>query len=98
MLVSVLAGSFAGVFSYLYVKFLQPEFAEKAAASETARLKKLGESNQRIQEGADSMREAYDPNWQLGSSIVMGFLAGIGLAFVITAVVLGKTNDRNTID
>ncbi len=94
ILVSLLAGMSSGLFSFWYVKFLDPGFAEKAAAFETQRLKKLGEPIEQIKKDAESMKQAYGPNWQLGTSIVMSALEGIAMAFVITTVTLGKNDNK----
>jgi Protein of unknown function (DUF4199) len=94
ILVCALAGISAGVFSMLYVQFIDPQFGEKAAAFEKQRLTKLNASSDRIEEDSEALRESYEPGWQVGWSIIAAFLEGIALSFVITTIILGKKTDQ----
>ncbi|MFT6868350.1 MAG: prepilin signal peptidase PulO-like enzyme (type II secretory pathway) [Cyclobacteriaceae bacterium] len=85
-LMSVIASVINGVFTFVYVKFINPEFTDAIREQQLLEMEKRGMSDAEISQAMEIAEMFIGPVAMLIYSIVFGILIGFILALIISAV------------
>lgn len=86
IVVMVIASIISGIFSYIYIAFIDPSIVDKMIEASIAQMAGFGLDEEMLDEQRDQMAEGFTPLKQLINAVVGGLFSGLILSLIISAI------------
>ncbi|GHA77539.1 DUF4199 domain-containing protein [Pontibacter akesuensis] len=86
IVVMVIASIISGIFSYIYIAFIDPSVVDKMIEASVAQMAGFGLDEEMLDQQRDQMAEGFTPLKQLTNAVIGGLFMGLLLSLIISAI------------
>ena len=87
---SLISSLITGVFTFLYVKYISPEYIQRALDEALVKMESMGRSDAEIEQGMKIAEMFSSPTAILIMGIVVGVFIGVVLSLIVSAITQKK--------
>jgi uncharacterized protein YneF (UPF0154 family) len=89
LVVAVIAGILGGIFNFIYMSYIEPDFMETMIAETQAMYERMGMSETQIEKAMEQVKSSFEPSKMLIQGFVWSAILG-GIVSLIVAAIMKK--------